>query len=182
MPDELHETLTRISNYIRQAASRRVSHCVDDGDPEHSQTIKLSNTVTELSNPEIASTKTAVNKNGCPIQLAAFPSGLNNLPSEQQLNVAAVTFLISVIANNTPHSFAVVNNYFSAHTVSSVPLTHQQVCPRISVLSQTQQSLVPVTTQPQISIPSSHAVPNMYTWTFPSVSKKTKSNYRSGFV
>ena len=136
MPDEFNETLTRISNYIRQAASRRVSHCVDDGDPEQSQTIKQSNTVTELSNPEIASTKTAVNKNGYSIQLAAFPSGLNNLPSEQQLNVAAVTFPILVIANSTPYSFAAVNQLFFCTHRQQSPLTHQQVCPRISSIHQ----------------------------------------------
>ena len=125
----------------------------------------------ESSNPPAVPTITEVVQSGCPNQLAALAPGLNTLPSEQQLKITAVNFPRPVITNSSPPSLAAVNQLPSLHIPSAVALTTSTTVPpasqTLSVPSQTQQFVIPVPSQPLLTIPSSHAMPNFSAWTFP---------------
>ena len=169
VPDEFHETLSRISKHSRQTASQRVSDWVNDVNSAPPQAVTTeSNTAAESSNPPVAPTITENVQSGYPNQLA---SGLNTFPSEQQLNVAAVNFPRPVITNSSPPSLAAVSQLPTLHIPSAVAPTTSTIVPPASqttlVPSQTQQPGIPVTTQLLLTIPSSHAVPNLSAWTFP---------------
>ena len=173
-PDEFHETLSRISKHSRQTASQRVSDWVNDVNSEPPQAVTTeANAEAESSNPPVASTTpiTEVVQSGYPNQqLAALASGLNTFPPEQQLNVAAVNFSMPVITNSSPPSLGAVNHLPFRHVPSAAAPTTSTTVPPVSqapnLPSQTQQPVIPITTQTLLTIPSSHAVPNLSAWTF----------------
>ena len=172
VPDEFHEILSRISKHSRQTASQRVFDWVIDVKSEPPQAVTTeSNIVAESSNPPVVLTITEVVQSGYPIQLAALAPGLNTLPSEQQLNITAENFPRPVITNSSPPSLAAVNQLPSVHMPSEVaPTTSTTVTPAtqtLSVPSQTKQFVIPVTSQPLLTINSGHANPNLSAWTFP---------------
>ena len=139
---------------------------VNDVNSEPPQAVTTeSNTVAESSNPPVAPTKTEVVQSGFPNQLAALASGRNTFPSEQQLNVAAANLPRPVI-NKQLSSFTGggQSTTFSTHAVGSRSYDINNCAPATQTLpvpSQTQQPDIPVTTQPLLSKPSSHAVPNL---------------------
>ena len=171
-PDEFHETLPRISKHSRQTASQRVSDWVKDVNSEPPQAVTTeSNIVAESSNLPAVPTITEVVQSSYPNQLAALAPGLNTLPSEPQLNITAVKFPRPVITNSSPPSLAAVNQLPPLHIPSAVAPTTSTIVPpatqTLSMPSRTQQFVVPVTSQPLLTIPSSHAIPNLSAWTFP---------------
>ena len=171
-PDEFNETLSRISKHSRQTASRRVFDWINDVNSEPQQAVTtVSNTVAESSNPPVAPTITEVVQSGYPNLLAALASKLNTFPPEQQLNVAAVNLPRPVIANSSSPSLAAVSQPPFLHMPSAVAPTTLPTAPpatqTLPVPLQTQQSVIAVTTQPLLSIASSHAVPNLSDWILP---------------
>ena len=173
-PDEFHETLSRISEHSRQTASPRVSDWVNDVNSEPPQAVTTeANAEAESSNPPVVSTTptTEVVQSGYTNQLAALASELTTFPPEQQLNVAAVNFSMPVITNSCPPSLAAVSHLPFRHVPSVAAPTTSTTAPPASqtpnLPSQTQQPVIPITTQPLLTIPSSHAVPNLSAWTFP---------------
>ena len=173
-PDECHETLSRLSKHSRQTASQRVSDWVNDVNSEPPQAVTTdANALAESSNPPVASTTptTEVVQSGYPNQLAALVSGLSTFTPEQPLNVAAVNFSLPVITNSSRPSLAAVSHLPFRHVPSAAAPTTSTTVPPISQTpnspSQTQQPVISITTQPQLTIPSSHAVPNLSAWTFP---------------
>ena len=183
-PDEFHETLSRISKHSRQTASQRVSNWVNDVNSEPPQAVTTeANAEAESSNPPVASTTliTEVVQSSYPNQLAALASGLNTFPPEQQLNVAAVNFSMPVIPNSSPPSLAAVIHLPFRHVPSAAAPTTSTTVPLVSqtpnLPSQTQQPAIPITTQPLLTIPSSHAVPNLSAWTFPTGNSLSITQY-----
>ena len=173
-PDEFHETLSRISKHSRQTASQRVSDWVNNVKSEPPQAVTTeANAVAESSNPPVASTTptTEVVQTGYPNQLVAPASGLSSFPPEQPLNVAVVNFSMPVITNCSPPSLAAVSHLPFRHVPPAAAPTTSTTVPPISqtpsLPSQTQQPVIPITTQLLLTISSSHAVPNLSAWTFP---------------
>ena len=163
--------LEEMAKTSRQTASQRVSDWVNDVNSEQPQAVTTeSNIVAESSKPPAVPTITEVVQSGYPNQLAALASGLTTLPSEQQLNITAVNFPRPVKTNSSPPSLAAVNQLPSLHIPSAVaPTTSTTTAPAtqtLSVPSQTQQLVIPVTSQPLLTIPSNHANPNLSAWTF----------------
>ena len=76
-----------------------------------------------------------------------------------------------VITNSSPPSLTAANHLPFRHVQSAAAPTTSTTVPPASqtpnLPSQTQQPVIPITTQPLLTIPSSHAVPNLSAWTFP---------------
>ena len=150
-----------------------MSDWVNDVNSEPPQAVTTeSNIVAESSNLPAVPTITEVVQSSYPNQLAALAPGLNTLPSEPQLNITAVNFPRPVITNSSPplHWLQSINYRHYTYRLQSL-LQHQQLCPppqlRPYRYSRTQQFVVPVTSQPLLTIPSSHAIPNLSAWAFP---------------
>ena len=168
--DEFHETPSRISKHSRQTESQIVTDWVNNLNSEPPQAVTTeSNTVAESSNPPAFPTITEVVQSGYPSQLAALAPALNTSPSEQQLNFFAVSFPRIVITNSSPPSLAAVNQLPSVHIPSAVaPTTSTTVSPRNSdPISAFANTTVGYSSQPLLTIPSNHAIPNLSDWTFP---------------
>ena len=183
--DEFHETLSRISKHSKQTTSQRVSDWVNEvNEPDSVSNQPQTNTVDFNNVPGSSNTAVFPESNDvvrmrqATLELRSLADG-NIGPRQSLIPQIGISSNSTILRpNSTPPSFAAVNPLpmfqlptvsTTSNTVSSVtvPVVNQQP---LTMFSQVQPSVAPATTRTQVTIPSSHVIPNLSAWTFPAPS------------
>ena len=166
--DELHDTLSQISNHSKQTTSLRVSNWVNEVNEPDNVSNQLQTNTVDLNNVAGSSTPTVITDSTNVVQTrqAMLPmrSSVNfniGLGQNQGQNQSP-SFGISSVPTN-PRLTSTLPANTTTNTVSSATVP-------VTMYPPVQLSVTPTTTMTQVNIPTSHVIPNVSAWTFPAPS------------
>ena len=166
--DELHDTLSQISNHSKQTTSLRVSNWVNEVNEPDNVSNQLQTNTVDLNNVAGSSTPTVITDSTNVVQTkqamlpmrssANFNIGLGENQGQNQ----SPSFGISSVPTN-PRLTSTLPANTTTNTVSSATVP-------VTMYPPVQLSVTPTTTMTQVNIPTSHVIPNLSAWTFPAPS------------
>ena len=158
--DELHGTLSQISNHSKQTTSLRVSNWVNEVNEPDNVSNQLQTNTVDLSNVAGSSTPTVITDSTNVVQTRQAM-----LPMRSSAN-----FNIGLGQNQTP-SFGISSVPTNPRLTSTLPAntttnTVSSATVPVTMYPPVQLSVTPTTTMTQVNIPTSHVIPNLSAWTF----------------
>ena len=162
--DELHDTLSQISNHSKQTTSLRVSNWVNEVNEPDNVSNQLQTNTVDLNNVAGSSTPTVITDSTNVVQTRQAM-----LPMR-----SSVSFNIGLGQNQTP-SFGISSVPTNPRLTSTLPAntttnTVSSATVPVTMYPPEQLSVTPTTTMTQVNIPTSHVIPNLSAWTFPAPS------------
>ena len=153
--DELHDTLSQISNHSKQTTSLRVSNWVNEVNEPDNVSNQLQTNTVDLNNVAGSSTPT-------------FITDSTNVVQTRQAMLpmrSSVSFKIGLGQNQTP-SFGISSVPTNPRLTSTIPAntttnTVSSATVPVTKYPPVQLSVTPTTTMTQVNIPTSHVIPNL---------------------